>query len=167
MCIIPPIVSHWDVGYDLFRDRRRFDAQFVENDTLHPSAELLSIAHGLGGFDVVAISLVLHQLDWDEQVVALKQVVGLTGVRGMVVGFQVGNVPAKLQPNTNYGGKSQLWHDFEGFQGLWGQIGVETGTKWECEVVWKTWEQCEYAQTDIAYLGENARMMGWVARRKE
>ena len=58
------VVSHWDVGYDMYRDRDRFAAHFVEADLLHPNAELRAL---LGSMDVVSITHVLHQWDWGDQ----------------------------------------------------------------------------------------------------
>jgi len=34
------IVNHWDLGYDLFRDREKFHAHYIETDILYPSPEL-------------------------------------------------------------------------------------------------------------------------------
>ena len=55
------VVSHWDVGYDMYRDRDRFSAHFIEADILYPNVELRAL---MGTVDVVSITHVLHQWDW-------------------------------------------------------------------------------------------------------
>lgn len=54
------IVSHWDVGYNLFRDRDRFSAQFIEADIVSGSEALAPLR---GQVDIITITQVIHQ--WD------------------------------------------------------------------------------------------------------
>ena len=52
------IVSHWDVGFDMFRDRDRFNAHFIEADILSTAdAALMTLK---GKVDVVSITQVAH-----------------------------------------------------------------------------------------------------------
>ena len=69
------IVSHWDLGYHMFRDRDKFHAHFLKTDILHPSAGLQKLQ---GRMDIISITHVLHQWDLDTQLKALKEVVKLT-----------------------------------------------------------------------------------------
>lgn len=49
------IVSHWDVGYALYRDRGRFEAHFIEADIL--SSDKNPALQGLKGhMDIISIS---------------------------------------------------------------------------------------------------------------
>ncbi|KAH9224920.1 hypothetical protein DL95DRAFT_378557 [Leptodontidium sp. 2 PMI_412] len=64
------IASHWDVGFEMFRDRSKFHAKFIECDILTPNADLAALE---GTFGVIYISQVLHQWGWDAQVAALKE----------------------------------------------------------------------------------------------
>jgi hypothetical protein len=34
------IVNHWDIGFDMFRDRDKFHAHYIETDILYPSPAL-------------------------------------------------------------------------------------------------------------------------------
>ena len=52
------IVDNWDLGYDLFRDRDRFAAHFVEADVLAKAEDLKELE---GKVDVVSVFHVLHQ----------------------------------------------------------------------------------------------------------
>lgn len=52
------IASHWDVGFDMYRDTSKFHAKFIECDILAPNPELAALQ---GTFDVIYISQVLHQ----------------------------------------------------------------------------------------------------------
>ena len=122
---------------------------------------------GKAGFDVIALSMLLHIWDWDDQVHVLKQVVGLASARSVVVGCQIGNIPAKERVNPYLGGKGQFWHDAESFTALWEKVSELTETAWSCEVGYRTWEECRYSRTDAANLGESAKMMVWVAHRQE
>lgn len=123
------IVSRWDVGYDLFRDRDRFSAHFVEADILSEDPALLALR---GRIDVVSIMYVFHQWDWEGQVAAAKKVCSFTRAGSMVVGFQIGNVEAKdvLLEAT----QAPLWrHTPTSFPRLWDQLGAETGIKGKCQ----------------------------------
>ena len=159
-------VNYWDIGYDMFHDRDRFYATFLECNILRPSMDLLSMA-GEVGFDVIALSMLLHMWDWDDQIHVLKYVVKLAGVKGMAVGCQIGNVPAKERVNPYCGGKGQFWHDAESFTALWSRVSEITGTNWLCEVAYRSWEECEFSQGDAGKLGESAKMMTWVAKRQD
>jgi hypothetical protein len=34
------IVNFWDLGYEMFRDRDKFEAHFIEADLIHPNPAL-------------------------------------------------------------------------------------------------------------------------------
>ncbi|TGO32137.1 hypothetical protein BHYA_0347g00010 [Botrytis hyacinthi] len=83
------IVSHWDVGYNLFRDRDQFSAQFIEADIVSESKALAPLR---GQVDIIAVTQVIHQWDWDRQVTAAKQLIRFTKGPGFrIVGNQIGN----------------------------------------------------------------------------
>lgn len=60
------IADHWDVGYELYRDREKFHGKFVEADLMAVDAEdaPAQIKALKGKVGVVHISQVLHQWDW-------------------------------------------------------------------------------------------------------
>lgn len=57
------VVNHWDLGYEMFRDRHRFSAHYIETDILSPNKKL---EHLQGSIDIISITHVLHQWEWDD-----------------------------------------------------------------------------------------------------
>ena len=120
------IVSHWDLGYEMFRDRDFFSARFIGTDILHPNAALQALK---GTFHIISITHVLHQGEWNEQVRALKQLATLSHVGAMIVGFQVGSAGRGERPASELAKSPAYWHNPESFREMWDQVGRETGTQ--------------------------------------
>ena len=157
------VVSHWDVGYDMYLDRDRFSAHFIKADILYPNAELKALR---GTIDVVSITHVLHQWDWGDQVKAVEQLVGLSSGRGaMVVGFQVGSVGVRERKASGLARSDAYWHDPGSFQRMWDEVGRETGTDWKCKTRMLGWEEVGWDPKDTEYLGNEARVIEFVVRR--
>lgn len=157
------VVSHWDVGYDMYRDRDRFSAHFIEADILYPNAELLALR---GTVDVLSITHVLHQWDWAEQVKAVELLVSLSSGKGaMVVGFQVGSVGERERKASGLVKRDTYCHDPGSFQKMWEVVGRETGTEWKCEARMLQWEEVGWDPKDTEYLGTEARVIEFVVRR--
>ena len=159
------VVSHWDVGYELFRDRDRFSAGFIEADILFPNAELQALT---GKIDIISITHVLHQWDWADQVKCLVQLAGLSsGPGAMVVGFQVGSVGVREIRALGLAKTDAYWHSPESLEELWQQVGKKTGTRWESEASLLTWEEIGWDPDDTEYLGGDARVIRFVVNRLE
>ena len=156
------IVSHWDVGYNLFRDRGRFEAHFEECDILAPSLALRNMAP----FDAIAVALVLHQWSWEQQLKALLEITKLASKEALVVGIQVGSVQVDDDQGKGKYGKG-VWHDPQSFQKLWSQVSDESGTSWKVKTRWRTWEDVGYTPEEMKYLGNDARMLEWVSERTD
>lgn len=157
------VVNHWDVGYDMYRDRDRFSAHFIEADILYPNAELEALR---GRVDVISITHVLHQWDWGGQVKAVEQLVGLSSGRGaLVVGFQVGSVGVRERNASGLAKSDAYWHDPGSFQRMWDEVGREMGTEWRCEARLLRWEEVGWDPKDTEYLGNEARVLEFVVRR--
>ena len=156
------IVNHWDLGYEMFRDRHAFTAHYIEADILYPNAALSALR---GSVNIISITHVLHQWEWDDQVKALEQLTRLTNPGAMVIGFQVGSVGVKERPATGLAKSAAYWHDPLSFQTIWGQVGRQTGTSWSCVAELKTWEEIGWNPRDTEYLGEDARIIQWTANR--
>lgn len=153
--------SHWDVGYDMYRDRDRFSAHFIEADILYPNVELRAL---MGTVDVVSITHVLHQ--WEDQAKAVEQLVKLSSGKGaMVVGFQVGSVGARERKASGLAKSDAYWHNQGSFQRMWDEVGRETGTEWECEARMLGWEEVGWDPRDTEYLGDEARVIEFVVKR--
>jgi hypothetical protein len=78
------IANFSDVGFEMFQDRRKFNTKFTECDILSPTSELLELQWSI---DTIYICYFLHQWNWETQVKALKQLVALSRLGTMVVGF--------------------------------------------------------------------------------
>lgn len=150
------IVSHWDLGYKIFRDREIFSAHFIETDILHLNSALQALK---GTFNTISISHVLHQWEWNDQVSALKQQAILSRVGAIIVGFQVGSVGFRKRPASELAKSSAYWHNPESFQEIWDQVGEETGTEWLTEAQLKTWDEFGWNPNDTAYLRDDARII--------
>ncbi|KAH6710714.1 hypothetical protein BKA61DRAFT_634327 [Leptodontidium sp. MPI-SDFR-AT-0119] len=133
------IASHWDVGFEMFRDRSKFHAKFIECDILTPNADLAALE---GTFGVIYISQVLHQWGWDAQIKGGAKVL-----------------------ETAKSKATYFWHDEETFKELWKQVGEETGTKWVAEATLKSSEEGGLDPKDTADLGPETRFLGFVVRR--
>ena len=154
------IVSHWDVGYDLFRDRDRFSAHFLEADVLFPNSTLTALR---GKVDILYITHVLHQWDWETQVKCLVQLVGLSsGPGAIVVGFQVGSVGERNILPSGLAKSDAYWHNPRSFAEIWDRVSRETGTRWESKASLMTWEEVGWDPKDIEYLGSDARVIQFV-----
>lgn len=156
------LVNHWDLGYELFRDRNKFHVPFVEGDILNADGLLASLKRKM---DIVSIIHVLHQWDWDGQVVALKQLVKLVTSKALVVGYQVGCVGVRQKPVTDLAQSPCYWHDPNSVKAMWDQVGAETGTSWSVTAKHRTWEEVGWNPEHVKYLGDDARVIEWLARR--
>jgi len=134
------IVSHWEVGYELFRDADKFSAKFIETDIMNPNEELKSLE---GRIDIISVTHVLHQWDWDDQVAAAKQLSSFSRPGTMVVGYQGGGLAGPKavggQTGAEYSTKLQ---NVESWKQMWDLVGKSTGTEWKSEAKLKTWTEC-------------------------
>lgn len=86
------------MGYALFRDHGRLDAHFVESDILSTENSELSALEGK--VNVLSISAVLHQWDWNRQLEAAKRLIVFTKPGSVIVGHHIGGVEGKQVLNT-------------------------------------------------------------------
>lgn len=121
----------WELGFELFGDRDKMKAIFVEADLLHLDAD--SKLHQLRGkIDVIIACLFLHLFDWDKQAMAIKSFVELSRLGTMVAGRSRGSKRALIfqRPWGN-----SFVHDVNTFKEIWRLVGIETGTAWAVDVV--------------------------------
>lgn len=156
------IVSHWDTGFALYRDQDSFKARFIETDMLsenHPHLEALQ-----GTADIVSISAVLHQWDWDNQIIGAKRIAALTRPGALVIGYQIGNIDGKVVMNKSL--QLPQWrHDSNSFSKLWQQVGVETSTAWKTEARLVEWESLGWDPEDTKWLEPGDKVLDFVVTR--
>lgn len=155
------IVSHWEVGFEMFNDRDRFQAKYIEADILKTDdvPELVALR---GQVDVINVSAVLHQWTWEGQVQAAKELVKFSKVGTVIVGHQIGGSVAEervMGPAKVYRQNAQS------FRRLWEEVGAETGTSWSCEASQRTWEHLGWDEKDMFWLGEGANVLEFVITR--
>lgn len=145
-------------GHDLFRDAEALpladdegiqgskEPTFVAADFLDESGAS-PLGAWEGGADVVHASMFLHCFELPAQVRACRRIVALLRPRpgSLLVGRSGGVGLAAGGPRVEefqgplgriggLKGKNYL-HDVESFRAMWGQVGRETGTQWEVNVV--------------------------------
>jgi hypothetical protein len=118
-----------EMGYELFRDRETFKAQFMVADIFDMSADR-PLSELEGKMDIVHVGLFLHLFDWPDQVAACERIVSIlkpeAGV--LVLGQQMGTTaPGRV----NHGHKILFKHDAATFEKLWAEVGEKTGTRWK------------------------------------
>ncbi|KAF7866980.1 uncharacterized protein EAF02_009766 [Botrytis sinoallii] len=158
------IVSHWEVGYNLFRDRDQFSAQFVEAGIVSESKVLAPLR---GQVDIIAVTQVIHQWDWEGQVKAAKQLIRFTkGPGSMIVGNQIGN--PKAQEVTLKSLVVPMWrHNPESFAKLWDQVGQETGTRWETQAWMRSFDEMAFGVEDGAWMEDGVAIIEFAVKRIE
>jgi hypothetical protein len=152
------IVNHFDLGYEFFKDEDRFRVRYIESDLLFPTPEMQKLN---GQIDVISIVHVLHQWDWETQVLACKKLVKLSKPGSVVIGYQGGtnDIAKRTKLNLEYGHPAFLLHDAETFQRMWSDVGEETGTEWITEAAIVPWSELAYQDEEVAYIGDDFALL--------
>jgi len=157
------IISHWDVGFEMFRDQDRFEAHFIEADILSDNAALSPLKNKV---DVIAVTQVLHSWDWNGQIKAAKALTTFTKPGSMVVGNQIGN-PNAQEVVLKAVGVPMYRHNPESFEKFWNQVGSETGTKWETQAWMRSFEQMAWDASDGAWMEPGVAIIEFSVKRIE
>ncbi|MCJ1437535.1 hypothetical protein MMC27_006922 [Xylographa pallens] len=153
-----------DVGYEMFRDQGHFAAHFIEADILSGSDPVLSALKGQ--VDIISVTQVVHQWDWDGQVKAAKSLTTFTKPGSLIVGNQIGNPKAHEVTLQSIG--VPMWrHNPQSFEKLWDQVGAETGTKWETQAWMRTFEEMSWDAKDGAWMEDGVVIIEFAVRRIE
>lgn len=157
------IVSHWDLGYELYRDRDRFNAKIIISDILfedNPELEALK-----GKVDVISVSAVMHQWTWDKQVEAAKRIVAFSsGKDSIIFGHQVGHLEGR---DVTLPQATTFRHNAESQVRLWKQVGEETATKWNCQARLMDRDAVGWDPKDLSWMDPGDRVLDYVVTRLE
>ena len=122
------IPAFFGLGYELFRDRDRFDATFVSADLIKPAQEIAALD---GKIDIMGAFSLLHLFRLPEQkILACRLVRFSKPIAGStIVGRQLG------APVTgHYDGLTKdtkiYMHNMDSFQQFWDDVGAVTDSKW-------------------------------------
>lgn len=156
-----------DLGYELFQDKERLKAHFLEADVFEVDDEAeggKELRNLDGTIDIIHAASFLHLFSWDEQVQAGMRMVRLMTEDSLVLGRQAGSSEPGEYERRTYKSGTRYLHDPDSFQKLWDVIGEKTGTKWkviaELRKVpgWQRGEQEEYAEDSRLMLFEVHRL---------
>jgi hypothetical protein len=158
------IADHWDVGYELFRDRDKFDGKFVEADLMavESSDELKALKGRVG---IIHISQMLHQWDWKGQVEAAKKLVYFSKLGTLVIGFQIGSAEAKEVESKSLSAYKHWRHDPASLRRMWDVVGQETGTEWKVEGRVMEWETIGLDKVDVQFMEPGDAPVEFVVER--
>jgi hypothetical protein len=160
------LVNHWDLGYDLYRDRQTFTVEYMEADLLAPpSPQMRATIQGKITTCIFGATHLLHNWDWGTQVRAVSNIVALSKVGGLVIGFQVGTRDEGIEWDVGNGKEKPAFHSLETFERVWKEAGRLTGTKWHVEGRLREWGDLGYSEGETAYLGEDSRILEFAVRR--
>lgn len=126
-----------DLGYDFFQDRDRLSAKMMQANVLDRSAGS-PFDELAGTLDYIHLGMVLHVFERDQQREVLENCIRLLKpkrgvlILGQAVGNADGGVSAgQTQTGGDWTGKIFRHNDVT-FRALWEEIGVRTGTRWDC-----------------------------------
>ena len=155
----------WNIGFDLFRDRATFKANFLQADVFDVRSPLKALE---GKVDVIYLGLVHHLWSWDEQLQALVNLSRLSKPGSMVLGLGVGWTKGReIQTQWKNATKTMFYHDNETMVKLWEEVSAVTGTRWEIDSSTPRMERFFTESRDWAWLGPEARMSVFEATRVE
>lgn len=123
-----------DLGYDLFLDKDRLKSEFIEADVFDDKSDLERLD---GKVDILMASAFFHLFDMEAQIKAAKRIIKLLKPHAgsMLVGRHGGStVPGEWRQLTDPS-KSTYRHNVETWKQFWKDIGDETGTQWNVEVI--------------------------------
>jgi len=127
-----------ELGYNLFRDRDSLKSKFIASDVFDPEAEIEQLD---GRVDILHAASFFHLFDLEQQKQIARRVVKLLRPRknSLLLGRHVGNVKGGEHPHRSAPSKTMYRHDPETWRKMWKEIGEETGTDLEVEVVMGDW----------------------------
>ena len=140
-----------ELGYELFRDKGRLEAHFLEADVFEVDGEAeggKELKKLDGTIDIIHAASFLHLFAWEQQVQAGMRMVRLMTKGSLVLGRQAGTTKPGEYARRAYQSGSRYVHDPDTFQKLWDVIGEKTGTKWKV-------------------IAELRKVKGWQSREQE
>ena len=115
----------WRMGYELLRDRGKFQAHFVQGDVFSPDIKLVEQLSGR--VSVFLAYQFLHLFSWDNQIKLSEMMVAMSTPNAIILGSQMGCVEA-WQQKTPWG--EMFFHNNESWGKLWKAVEENTGTRW-------------------------------------
>ncbi|MCJ1333745.1 hypothetical protein MMC10_010445 [Thelotrema lepadinum] len=153
----------WDVGFDLFRDRETFKANYFQADVFDPKSFPKTLQ---GSVDIIFLGLVHHLWSRREQVEALASLARLTKPGSMILGLGAGwSKGREFETKWKNATKTMYYHDDETMKELWKEVGTVSGTRWKVDASTQRMETFFIESKDWDWLGPEARMSVFEATR--
>ena len=150
----------WRLGFELFRDREKMCAKFIQADIFDPNSDLVPL---YGQMDIIIASQFLHLFDWERQVLAIKRVVDLSKVGSVLVGYQRGQVQA--QEVMRPWGRMFI-HDLATYGEIWRQVEMETSSRWDVEAEMADLRELGYEEEDLEWAPPGQKGISFVVTRQ-
>lgn len=162
------IANFWEVGYDLYRDRDKSRARFVEADLMSIGSENAptELEALKGKVSIIHICQVLHQWNWEGQVEACKRLVHLSKVGTLVVGFQIGDQEGREVAASRLSSHAQWRHGPDSLRKMWQQVGEATGTKWKVQAKVLGWSGIGLDEEDAKFMEPRDTPVEFVVERE-
>jgi SAM-dependent methyltransferase len=153
-----------ELGYDLFLDKDKLKAKFIEGDVFNPDSELRQLE---GEIDILHTAAFFHMFGLEQQKQIARRVVKLLRPQkdSLLVGRQVGNVTGGEFSHRTNQSSVMYRHNIETWQHMWKEIGDETGTQWDVQARLLEWPGSPVIQTGPSWHYEGARMLQFSVRR--
>ena len=150
----------WQLGFELFRDREKMCAKFVQADIFDPDSDLVRLS---GQMDIIIASQFLHLFDWKKQVLAMKKVVELSRPGSTLIGYQRGQVRAQevMRPWGR-----MFFHDLETYREIWHQVVAETSSQWEVETDMVDLRELGMEEEDLEWMPPGQKGINFVVTRQ-
>lgn len=150
----------WQLGFDLFNDREKMVANFVEADIFDTDSGLEKLS---GRIDIIIANQFLHLFDWEGQIAAMKAIVKLSKPGSIVIGYQRAQVPAQ-EIRRPWG--TMYLHDLDTFQKIWQRVELETGSKWDVETDLVDLREWGMEPEDFSWMPDGKRGIDFVGTRR-
>ena len=128
-----------ELGYELFRDKDKLKARFVQGDVLAEGGAAAEALLELDGKrDVIYAASFFHLFSWTDQVrvaIRMARFFNQQTHDAVIFGRQVGStVASEYSERGASKDNSRYVHNEESFQQLWDEVGEKTETKWKVKV---------------------------------
>jgi hypothetical protein len=153
----------WELSFDLFRDRGKMHAKFIEYDLLsdNKSDDLGALG---GKADILFGGYLFHLFDWQGQIKVASKAVGWSkGVGSVICGEMIGKVEAE-EKVSGWGksGTAHFWQNEQSWRRLWKEVEEKTATKWE---VWIDAVRTSELGDIYKYMGDTTIKVRFVCTR--
>ena len=162
----------WEMSFDLFQDKNKMHARFLQADILEEHSALQQELHGRT--DIVIASHFYHLFTWDGHMTAFKNSVRISRPGTQIVGYSIGRrngFAGELlvgdSAMTGPTGHNPYHHSPNTWKEAWQRVGAETGTQWQVEVWNQSLDEWELEDEDFSWMGPHAIGLLYVMTRTD